>query len=118
MQAHFKRIYLSGPVTGTNDAPERFAAAEMELRKKFTGEFEIINPVEICRMLPESFNHGEYMTVCLALLTTCDAICMLPGWKESIGARVEYRTALRDDNMDLDDMYFLKDIYLLSEKED
>jgi hypothetical protein len=34
------------------------------------------------------------MNVALAMLAQCSGICMLPGWKNSKGAQIEYSLAL------------------------
>ena len=37
--------------------------------------------------------YTEYMREDIKILARCNAICMLPGWKRSKGARLEYRIA-------------------------
>lgn len=77
------KIYLSGPIRGVADYRDRFrkAAAAVEARGHEAGD-----PTD------SPFDRGtlrEVMRWDLFLLTTCDAILMLPGWEQSGGANVE-----------------------------
>ena len=86
------RIYISGPITGTTDYMERFAAAECELWYK--GWDDIVNPAEILSVqLPEGSSWETYMGESLKLLCECDAIYMMRGWEGSRGARLEHVVA-------------------------
>lgn len=92
-----KVIYISGKVTGTDDYKERFAAAESRL--KLQG-WRVINPVrKTAHMNPKTTLWSEYMRVCIRLLTRCDAIYLLRGWRQSKGAVIEQRLAV---DLDLD----------------
>ena len=85
------KIYISGPVTGTDDYKERFQRAEEELKNKY--EYSIItNPIKIQEIFskPEDVPHDEYMHISLSVLDKCDCIYMLAGWKKSQGACIEY----------------------------
>lgn len=88
-----RKIYISGKITGDSGYIEKFKAAEKEVRQQYKG-CEIINPAAIMQTMPESTTHGEYMKISLCLLDMCDSIYMLPDWKESKGANMEYRRAL------------------------
>lgn len=93
-----KTIYISGKITGTTDFVERFARAESRL--KLQG-WRVINPVKKCRhMNPKTTLWSEYMRVCIRLLTRCDAIYLLRGWRQSKGAIIEQRLAV-DLDMDI-----------------
>lgn len=83
------RIYLSGPITGTNDYIERFLAAEQKAKRSWN---DIVNPAKIDKMLPE-LTHEEYMSIDLVLLNLCDAILMMKGWEQSEGCMQEYKFA-------------------------
>lgn len=84
------RIYISGPITGTTDYKERFAAAEEKLE---ANGYEVVNPVKLAEALPGTLTHREHMKIDLAALVVCDAIYMLKGWRDSNGAKAEMRKA-------------------------
>lgn len=85
------KIYLSGPVTGTEDAKERFANAEKAL---LASGHEVINPLSICECMPESTTWAEYMDITLAAMKRADAVYMMKGWERSHGATIEYHYAV------------------------
>ena len=84
------RVYISGKITGTDDYHARFANAHTKL---VASGHMVIDPVEVCSSLPRDMKHAEYMSVCIPLLMLADAVYMLKGWEQSLGARVEYRRA-------------------------
>lgn len=93
-----RTIYISGKVTGTTDFVERFARAESRL--KLQG-WRVINPVKKCRhMNPNTTPWHHYMRRDIRLLTRCDAIYLLCGWRQSKGAIIERRLAV-DLGMDI-----------------
>lgn len=85
-----KRLYISGAVTGTADAEERFRKAEQEYTK---AGYKVLNPQKMCATLPE-LEHAEYMRLCFVLIDMCDYFHMIPGWENSKGANQEYGYAL------------------------
>jgi len=87
------KIYLSGPVTGTDDYKKRFAKAEDYLRMKYPG-WSAVNPVSVCDRLPKDTTYNECMDVCLTLVKMCDAIYMMKGWEKSNGAKAECALAI------------------------
>lgn len=72
------KIYISGAITDTDDYMERFERAERKLRER--GETEIINPAKVCASLPKTLTHEEYMKICLAMLSLCDEVYLIPPW--------------------------------------
>ena len=88
------KIYIAGPITGTDDYIERFIAANTAIIRK---GHEAVNPVFINRVIPTvgetAISYGHIMNICKALLGACDAIYMMPGWQRSNGARVEHAEA-------------------------
>jgi len=82
-----EKVYLSGPITNTPDAPERFAKAE----EFYTSRgYEVVNPLK--------YNHVDTawevaMRKDIELLMQCQAIAMLPGWQASRGALLEHYLA-------------------------
>lgn len=85
------RIYISGPITGTDDYMKRFAEAEEMLKKK---GYSVINPAKVNAMMPEDTTYEEYMTMSIIMLDMCEAIYMMKGWYESCGANREFGYAL------------------------
>ena len=72
------RCYIAGPIAGVPDFRERFAAAVPAVEAL---GYEAVNP---CDIAPAD----------LRVLPDCDAIFMLPGWRESRGATVEHAVAV------------------------
>ena len=66
------RIYIAGPITGTDDYIERFAAAEAKLQKE--GNL-VVNPTAFsAHLLNAEFDWAEFMSVTLTLMKTCDKV--------------------------------------------
>lgn len=85
-------IYLSGPVTGTNDYPDRFEKAEKTMCDL---GYTPINPIA-CVRLPECCTHEEWMKVEIALLGICKGIFLMRGWENSEGCREEFEAAKKN----------------------
>ena len=90
-----KRIYIAGPMTGL---PEfnypAFNRAATALRAK---GYHVENPAD--NPVPPCGTWKGYMRMAIAQLVTCDTVVLLPGWRESKGAKVEHQLAL---DLDLD----------------
>lgn len=80
------RVYLSGPITGRRDYRQRFREAEESVRSR---GHKVFNPAA----LDGGLTLREYMRTDLVHLTDCDAVCMLTGWSESGGAKIEHALA-------------------------
>lgn len=96
------KIYISGPITGKDpeEARRAFETAETEIRAK---GHEPVNPYKLqCILAPETTTWEQYMRVALALLRECEAICMLPGWGNSQGARIENGQSYMDGRIIFD----------------
>ncbi|WP_238158656.1 DUF4406 domain-containing protein [Trabulsiella odontotermitis] len=88
-----KVIFISGPMTGYEDYNRAaFNAAAKELVNQ---GYTVLNAA----VLPDGLEHEQYMQICLAMLQQADAIYILAGWENSVGARreVEHASALGID---------------------
>lgn len=85
------RIYVSGPMSGLPNLNwPAFNHAAVRLRNL---RWEVVNPVEINN--DPAADWLECITADLLALKGCTAICMLPGWERSYGARIEHLAAQR-----------------------
>lgn len=85
-----KRVYISGPISGTADYNERFLKAEQQIRAR---GMVAVNPAKIHWHL-EGLDYEERMEVDMCLMSLCDAVCLTDGWQSSRGCRQEYGFAL------------------------
>jgi hypothetical protein len=80
------KVYIAGPITGTDDYKERFEKAEKYLR----GQGAL--PMHSAG-LPQGFSHGEYLYICFAMIDVCEAVFFLDGYSESEGSLKEFNYA-------------------------
>lgn len=94
-------IYISGPISGTDDYEARFRSAESFLHTSYP-DATVINPINLTDALPDCPNlpYDLYMDVCLAALAYCNAIFLLHNWEFSNGAKLELLHAL-DNGLDV-----------------
>ena len=85
------KLYISGPITGTEDYMERFAAAQKELEEE---GWSVVNPALVNSNLPEDTEWEDYMRMAVCMMDMCETVYFLNGWKESRGANIEYGYAL------------------------
>jgi hypothetical protein len=82
--------YISGPMTGL---PEynypAFTAASQELRKK---GYAVLNPASNFEG-DTTFDHTVYMRHDMSHVLQADKVYVLPGWRNSKGARAEVHVA-------------------------
>lgn len=85
------KVYLAGPMTGLPDYnyPAFFQAAELLRERGLIVE----NPAEHAQRKPQSSWEG-YMRQAIKILMDCDEIYLLPDWKHSKGALIEWDLAL------------------------
>jgi hypothetical protein len=80
------KVYIAGKITGNPDYKQQFAEAEKKLREK---GHTTMNPA----VLPDGFEHQEYMKICFSMIDVCDAVFFLDNWRDSIGANMEIEYA-------------------------
>lgn len=80
------KVFISGPITGTEDFIDRFDEADTKLSAM---DCDVINPLNITSYLPQGTAWSTYMRATLAGLERADAIYSLKGWQDSFGARIE-----------------------------
>lgn len=84
------RIYIAGPMT---NLPElNFPAFHREAARLRADGHDAVNPAELN---PDGASWGDCMRRDIAELVTCDAIQLLPGWRQSKGATLEHDIAVR-----------------------
>ena len=88
-----KKVYISGPITGTKDYMAKFSMAHLSLSKK---GYSVVNPAMVNAMLPEDTTYDEYMAMSFAMLDMCDSVYMLDGWEKSKGAKMEFERAVKN----------------------
>ena len=85
-----KKVFISGPMSGyDNFNREAFMEAEKKLKE---AGYSVFNPAWLLG-LDSEWDNASVMAIDMAALSRCDAIYQLDGWRESMGAKAEYRTA-------------------------
>jgi hypothetical protein len=86
-----KSIYLSGPMTGYPDFNyPSFDLAAATLREM---GYQVFNPAEQFGR-DQSLEWEQYMRLDIGAILECDEVCVLDGWEQSVGARLEVAVAL------------------------
>ena len=90
MEQYKLKVYISGPMSGLdpNEVQRRFNSAELRLQAM---GYEPINPADISHL---QFDYDQMMEIDLKILSYCDGIYMLKGWKDSFGAQMELQYAV------------------------
>lgn len=76
------KVYVAGKITGLRNYKALFKEAEKHL---ILNGHRVMNP----SVLPNGFEHDEYMRICYSMIDVCDAIYFLKNWKDSKGALME-----------------------------
>lgn len=83
-----RKVYISGPISGNENAVFDFIDAEIVLRLNGFDNEKIFNPHFFC-WLHNITAWIKCMAVATEELHKCDILCRLPGWENSPGARIE-----------------------------
>jgi len=83
-----KRIYVSGPMTGLPAL--NFPAFDAEAERLRGLGYQVINPADLNK---NETSRAKCMRADIRALTLCDAIQLLPGWRDSKGAALEVAVA-------------------------
>jgi len=81
------KLYIAGKITDNPDYKQQFAEAEKQL--KYAGHVTM-NPA----VLPDGFEHHEYMAICFSMIDVCEGLYFLSNWRDSKGARMEFDRAI------------------------
>lgn len=84
-----EKVFISGKVSGMEYyvAYQTFANADRFLSQQ---GYKVVNPMKICK---KHWSWLRCMAKCLWAMMFCNKIYQLPNWKESRGARIEYKWA-------------------------
>lgn len=83
-------IYLAGQITGDPSYHRKFSEAAQKLE---AAGFTVLSPA----ILPSlGFDYAAYIRMSAAMMDECTAVCFLPDWTRSEGAKGEYRRAKRN----------------------
>ena len=80
------KIYIAGKITGDADYRKKFNIIEQGLIKHGN---KVMNPA----VLPDGFEHHEYMEICYKMIDACEKVLFLPCWVNSKGAKMEHEYA-------------------------
>jgi len=89
-----KRIYVSGPMCGVEDYKGRFWAFADAIDR--CGVYAVVDPAGFAAADSygaDLLDRDDWLAIDLKVLEKCDAIFMMPGWRRSEGARMEYEKA-------------------------
>ena len=97
-----KDVYLAGKVTGVNyeSALREFDIYELLLKND---KYNVTNPMH---HISKHASWEEAMKVSMELLKSCNAICLIPNWKTSKGAKQELMYALQHDYTIIDPIHY------------
>lgn len=93
-----KRYYISGPMTGI---PEyNYPMSELVTKELRAKGYIIVTPTEVGNALEAEYgveryalSYPEYIKANVIALLDCASIILLPGWRDSTGAKLELHIA-------------------------
>ena len=97
MSGSGQRIYLSGPISNNPNFRRMFREAKSILEAQ--GYSNIVNPAELCEVIPSNYPYDRILDLCIDMLAECDVLILLPGWRESHGCGREYGYAQATDKI-------------------
>ena len=83
------KIYICGQITGVDNYAQTFEQAEQNL---IAEGYEVVNPCKLPHKHDKTWK--SYMKEDIKAMIDCDAIYLLPNWRESSGATIEFIIAL------------------------
>lgn len=96
------KVYISGKMTGLSEEKiwSNFRKVETFIVKHghpSSGKIEsVMNPAVTYAMQKYSaFSYEDWLHIDFAMLDACDAVCLLPNWKDSMGAKREIAYAYK-----------------------
>lgn len=98
-----KLVYIAGPITGVAKYWEPFEDMAEEVRA--AGYIPLIPTWQ-----PEGLTNAQYMRMCMAMLDAADAVLLLPGWRDSVGAIIEATYAAYVEKPITDSVEKLKEV--------
>jgi hypothetical protein len=79
-----RKVYIAGPMTGLPEMNRpAFSAAAAYLEDLGA---KVMNPA----ILPDGWEHHQYMRIAIPMMMECEVVAFLPGWQDSKGAQVEF----------------------------
>lgn len=82
-----RKIYVAGPITGVADYRKHFRDRCNALHD--AGVRWVVNPACVNSHMPYDMTDEDYMVMCYSMMSLCDTIYLMEGWKRSRGARAE-----------------------------
>ncbi len=96
-----KSVYIAGPYTAYDRVGEdgNIAAAASAAAEYFRNGWAVFCPHTMTAIIDRQFNgnktitYEDWLATDIYWLSKCDAIHLLPGWRDSKGANIEFMVA-------------------------
>ena len=79
-----RKVHIAGPKTGLPDMNRPAFSAAADYLEGLGAK--VMNPA----ILPDAWEHHQYMRIAIPMMMECEVVAFLPGWLDSKGARVEF----------------------------